>query len=151
MAKYWFDSLGLKISYEKSVAISIVNGQLQPNSNIEIDEHNFIRGLGEEESIKYLGINFNSQITFDSHKVIKQLKESMDSLISSSVLYANQKILIINEYIWSKIVYPLQTAPLNKLPMNFLEDIDKIIRNGVKEIIGLPSDTPTAMMYTSKN
>jgi len=45
MAKYWFDSLGLKISYEKSVAISIVNGKLQPNSNIEIDEHNFITGV----------------------------------------------------------------------------------------------------------
>jgi len=60
--------------------------------NIEIDEHSYIRGLGEEESIKYLGINFKSQITFDSHNVIKKLKKSMDSLISCSVLYASKDI-----------------------------------------------------------
>ena len=128
----------LKLSYRKSLAEMI-------------NETEYIKGLGENEVIKYLGVNFNDQITFDSHKVIKQLKDSIDKLVSCSLLYANQKILIINDYIWSKLVYPLQMAPLTKLPHCFLEDVDKIIRNAVKEIIGLPSDTPTSMIYTSKN
>lgn len=38
---------------------------------------------------------------------------------------------------------------LSKLKKTFLNDIDKVIRNAVKNIIGLPDDTPTAMFYTA--
>jgi len=35
--------------------------------------------------------------------------------------------------------------------MSFLNDVDKIVKSAVKEIIGLPQDTPNAMLYTSNN
>jgi hypothetical protein len=62
---------------------------------------------GEIEIIKYFGVSFDNQITFDSHRVIKELKDSIDTLVWTPMIYANQKILIINQYIWPKIIYPL--------------------------------------------
>ena len=66
------------------------------------------------------------------------------------MLFPDQKLKIINQYLWPTLIYPLQCAPLNKLPMKFLEDLDKIVKRLVKEILGIPMDTPNAFLYTSK-
>ena len=63
---------------------------------------------------------------------------------------SDQKINVLSQYIWPCLVYPLQNAPLSQLPMNYLEDVDKIIRSTVKEIISLPGDTPNSMLYTAR-
>lgn len=40
---------------------------------------------------------------------------------------------------------------LKDLMIKFLTDIDKAVRSSVKEIIGLPSDAPDAMIYAPRN
>ena len=75
----------------------------------------------------------------------------MQNLVSSPLLRPDQKIFSINQYAWPVLIFPLQSAPLNQLPMSFLNDVDKIVKSSVKEIIGLPQDTPNAMLYTSNN
>jgi len=42
-------------------------------------------------------------------------------------------------------------APLRKLTGQFLNDIDLMIRSLVKEILMIPNDSPTSMIYASKN
>ena len=44
----------------------------------------------------------------------------------------------------------LQTAPLDKLKRSFLNDVDILMRSAVKQIIGLPVDTPNGFLYTSR-
>ena len=56
----------------------------------------------------------------------------------------------MNQYIWPILTYPFQTAPLHKLSQKFLMDIDKMIRSAAKEILLIPNDTPTSMIYSSK-
>ncbi|KAJ4432848.1 hypothetical protein ANN_21487 [Periplaneta americana] len=41
-------------------------------------------------------------------------------------------------------------APIHQLPGTSLEDIDTLIRSSVKQMLMLPSDTPTSMLYASK-
>ncbi|KAJ4445039.1 hypothetical protein ANN_06838 [Periplaneta americana] len=62
----------------------------------------------------------------------------------------DQKLKIVNEYIWPGLIYPLQCAPLDQLPDSFLKDLDKVIRSAVEEMISLPDDTPNDMLYSSK-
>src|ERR1700688_1515853 len=66
------------------------------------------------------------------------------------MLRADQKLNIMNQYLWPTLIYPFQPAPLNKLLKTFVENVDKIIRSAVKETIGLPGDTPNSMIYSSK-
>ena len=40
--------------------------------------------------------------------------------------------------------------PLQKIKKGFLTDIDKLIKSAIKEIIGLPMDTPDTMLYSSR-
>jgi hypothetical protein len=73
----------------------------------------------------------------------------LNNLVSTPMLRPHQKLIIINQYLWPTIIYPLQTAPLHKLPKSFLMNVDKIIRSAVKEILGIPTDTPNGMLYSS--
>ena len=41
-------------------------------------------------------------------------------------------------------------VPVHKLPLTFLEDVDKLIRSAVKEMLLLPSDEPNSMLYSAK-
>lgn len=57
-------------------------------------------------------------------------------------LYKNLNIL--NQYLFPKCVYMLQTTPVD-----LLENTDKIMHQGVRKICGLPSDTPIIPVYYS--
>lgn len=81
---------------------------------------------------------------------MEKFNKDLQNLISTQILYPHQKISLINQYIWPCLIYSLQNAPLTKIPQSFLEDLDKMIRSTVKSIIGLPHDTPNAMLYTAK-
>ena len=133
-------SIGLKINPSKSKLIFIKNGSLSSLKVTSISKSEFSSITDHEESIKYLGVNFNDEIVFDEKSVISNLTKNISNLCNSPLLKADQKLSIINEYIWPSLVYPLQCAPLTKIKSKFLNDVDKILRSSAKEIIGLPHD-----------
>jgi hypothetical protein len=112
------------------------------------------------EKISYyqIGITIHGEFVLDQPHVIKNLNQKLENLVSIiTVLRPDQKLFsflsfymdIINQFIWPTLVYPQQCALLNKIPKSFLEDVDKILRSAVKEILMLPSDIPNAMLYSS--
>jgi hypothetical protein len=48
------------------------------------------------------------------------------------------------------LVYPLQSAPLRKVPKEVLTELDKSIRRTVKGVIGLPKSTSTGFIYSHR-
>lgn len=149
MAKHLFEQIGLSINENKSIAICLKKGILD-ETDLSLDSTTIIDSLKKDQIIKYLGVTFKEEIIFDEAGIINNLKLDLEKLIGSSLLHPDQKLSIMNQYIWPKLIYPLQTAPLNKISRHFLEDVDKLIRNAVKETIGLPNDTPTSMLYSSQ-
>ena len=141
--------LGLTINPLKCKLISIQNGVLTP---IEVTSINgsVIKSISNTECIKYLGVNFKDEIVFDEHSTVKKFSKSISKLCQSPLLKPDQKISIINQYVWPSLIYPLQCAPLTKLRKGFLEDLDKITRGACKELIGLPHDCPNGMLYAPK-
>jgi hypothetical protein len=145
-----FQQSGLSINPSKSICICIELGK-HVVEDIILSDGTLIPSLKDQETVRYLGVDFNSQLTFDNAKVINSLTTSLNKLVATPMLRPHQKITIINDYIWPTLVYPLQMAPLNKLPKSFLQDVDRVIRSSVKEILSIPTDTPNAMLYASKN
>ena len=107
-----------------------------------------VKCITQSEAIKYLGVDFTDEIVFDQSKVLKMLQS--ETLASTTMLKPGQKIKILNEYIWPKIIYPLQCAPLAKLTKSFIEKVNEI-RSIVKEILTIPADTPNCMLYSPRN
>ncbi|CAL8143772.1 unnamed protein product [Orchesella dallaii] len=148
MAKDLFNEIGLELNVKKTQAICIKNGCLS-NEDFSFGNNNKIQVLKEGERIKYLGVNFRDEIVLDTSKVLSDLQKSISTLVTSPMLHPDQKIQIINQFIWPKIVYPLQSAPTSKIPKAFLESVDKMMRSCAREILQLPQDTPNSMFYTS--
>lgn len=139
---------GLTMNPLKSVAISIVKGELcqdplhvSPNTNISC--------IGPDETIKYLGVSFNDCIVFDESKCANKFNAKVERLVSTQMLRPDQKLKVLKDYLWPTLTYPFQHAPLTKLSVKFLDSIDKIIRSAAKEILMLPSSTPSSMLYSS--
>lgn len=150
MTEAHLSSIGLTINPHKSKLIYLNNGILSPLQIVSINGDKILSMIDPHERIKYLGVNFNDVIVFDETSIIKNLNANVTKLAHSQLLNADQKISILNQYIWPSIIYPLQCAPLNKIKTGFLNDIDKIIKGATKNIIGLPHDCPDAMLYSPK-
>lgn len=148
LAEENFKYSGLSINPAKSKAIIIDNGRLS-EENLIIDDDISIEALKQNEMIKYLGVSFQDQLVLDEEKIITSFSDNMNKLISTPTLYPEQKISIINQYIWPQLIYPFQTCSTARLKLSFLSDIDKIIRNTLKSIMGMPDDMPTSMIYSS--
>ena len=144
-----FKSIGLNLNSSKSTAIIIKDGKLVQDE-LGIGDEEVIKGLGEEERVKYLGCSFNNELIFDEQIIVK-LTNNMTNLLDSQLLQRNQKLNIMNQYIMPKLVYPLQAAPLNKIPKQHLDTLDVTIRQTAKGIIGLPiHNTPNSMLYADR-
>ena len=48
------------------------------------------------------------------------------------------------------LTYPLQSAPLRKIPLSVLDQLDVTIRTSIKGIIGLPGSHATNMIYAPR-
>jgi hypothetical protein len=140
--------VGYQVNPEKCKAICIEDGTLSENPLV-INNNTKIESLKNGETIKHLGVNFQNAISFNRGPMMQTLAKSLQNLVSTPLLRADQKTAVVNQYIWPTLIFPLQTVPLNKIPKSFLEDLDKITKSSIKEIIGLPKDTPNAMLYTS--
>ncbi|KAI5701864.1 hypothetical protein M8J75_014185 [Diaphorina citri] len=145
-----FTEVGMVINPTKSVAINVRQGKLHSES-LSLADGSTIRSISENENIRYLGINFSNGIVFDKKQFLIELESDFRNLVTSPLLRGDQKINILDQYIFPKLVYPLQTTPVDILEHNFLDSVDSIIRQGVREIIGLPADTPIPVYYARRN
>ena len=147
MAIQLFEECGLDISPGKSMVINITKGKLN-ETDLQVNEETVIPALKTDEKIKYLGVNFQDQLFFDESSTIHGLTKDLQLLTTTALLKPEQKLQIMNQYLWPKVVFPFQTAPLGKIPQTFLENMDKATRSATKEILGIPNDTPDAMIYS---
>ena len=141
-------SIGLEINISKCNAIVIQQGTIT-HSDLQLSFDEIIPSISKKEIIKYLGCSFNDELLFNTDS-LKPFNENLEKLAKSPLLKPNQKLNIINQYIFPSLVYPLQTAPLIKIPLFMLEGLDVIIRRTVKEIISLPDRTASAMFYAPR-
>ena len=65
------------------------------------------------------------------------------------MLRPDQKLKVLKDYLWPTLVYPFQNAPLIKLSKQFPDSIDKIIKSSAREMLMLPTSTPTNILYSS--
>ena len=143
-----FSEIGLTVNPRKSTAICVKSGRLAQD---EFRLHgNVIRCLQPNERIKYVGCTFTDELVFDP-EVVTRLGEQMTNLLESPLLQRDQKMTVLNQYVLPKITYPLQAAPVNRIPKQHLDALDTTIRQTAKGVIGLPvHHTPNAMMYTAR-
>lgn len=123
--------IDLNINPQKCSLINIKNGKLSQDT-ITLNCGNIINSIGLGEIVKYLEITFSAEIVFDQPSIIRTFGKDIDKLTTTNLLKPDQKLNIMNQYIWSKIIYSLQSTPLNKIPKSFLHDIDKIVRTGAR-------------------
>ncbi|KAJ4437595.1 hypothetical protein ANN_17740 [Periplaneta americana] len=148
MTKRSLQQIGLSLNESKTQTIVIEKGKLS-STTLNLGG-SIVNSIDGDERIKYLGINFSDEIKFDIAKVINNLNNKIQALTSTYLLKPEQKLNVLNMYIWPILVYPLQNAPLHQLSDRFLEDVDKLIKSSVKEILCLPGDMPDAMLYIER-
>lgn len=113
----------MQLFYQKSCTFRIHIGT---HWCLEITLRSLISCIAPTNVIKYLGTNFNDEIIADETNMLQQLRKQVERHVSTPLL--NQKFNIINDYIWPTIIFPFQQAPLSKLPMTLLADVDKILK-----------------------
>lgn len=99
-----FDRIGLEINFEKSVAIIIEEGKLSVD-DLVIDDEIRIRALKPNETIRYLGVTFSDQIIMDEERVIRELNEKLNKIVSTTTLRPDQKLKLINIYVFPTLTY----------------------------------------------
>ena len=103
-------------------------------SSEKIREYACIRSINKIEKLRYLGINFNESLVFDSDGIASDMKTNLDELVNNPLLKANQKFFILNLFIWPTLIYHLQNASTITLSRYFLSTTDKMIKGAIKEI-----------------
>ena len=143
-----FLKIGLKLNPSKSQVINIRNGCLV-QENLRLSDGSEISSAKPDEKIKYLGCSFNSELVFDE-TCIDALNSNLDKLTTSPLLKPDQKLNILNQYVFPTLVYPLQAAPIVKIPKYITDGVDVMIRRTVKSIIGLPQRTNDHLFYSPR-
>ncbi|GAU93513.1 hypothetical protein RvY_05443 [Ramazzottius varieornatus] len=149
MAIRLFKEIVLEVSPTKSKATVVENGVMS-EVPLYLSSGAVIEATKKGEKVRYLGATVTDQLDFDQGKVIKQLTDQVDRLVHFAHLHADQKLSLLNQWLWPSIIYPLQTAPTNTIPKVFLQTVDKIVKSAVREILQLPSDTAEAFMYAPR-
>ena len=143
-----FDEIGLQLNPSKTCIINVQEGELTEREfNIQGSQ---VKSISNEEKIKYLGVNFTSEIVMDEAKIVTKLEKDINSIVTTPFLKQEQKITVLNTFIWPTLIYPLQSTPLLKISNKLLEDLDKMIRSAVKEVLDVPHDIPNSMLYSPK-
>lgn len=143
-----FRKIGLHLNPDKSNGVYIKDGKLEKTS-LKLLSGETIQLIDESQKIKYLGCKIDGEIIFDID-VIQTFSKNCEKLINSSLLKPDQKLNIINQYLFPTLIYPLQAAPLPKISNQIIDGLDVMIRSSVKAIIGLPAHSVTAMLYSPR-
>lgn len=147
--KLLFQEIGLAVNPSKSIAINIENGKLM-SKNLSFPNGDTIKSINNQERIRYLGCTFEKSIVFNTN-IIEKFSSNIEKMIVTPLLKPNQKLNIFNQYIFPTLIYPIQSAPLKKIPKYITERLDTMIRRATKSIIGLPTSTNTEMFYAARN
>ena len=148
LAQSMFQSVGLDINPKRSQAINISNGKLS-EIDLILPDGNKIECINADTRIRYLGCSFNSEIIFND-TIIESLNDNLKKLSVSALLKPDQKLNIINQYLFPALTYSLQSAPINKIPQYAIDGLDVMVRRTVKEIIGLPTRTNDNFFYSPR-
>ena len=144
-----FREIDLNINPSKSIAINIQKGKMIAG-DLNVCDDMQLRCFGENERIKYLGCAFTSELVFNE-AIITELTGNMNNLLETPLLQQDQKLSILNQYILPKLTYPLQMAPINKIPKQHLTMLDRTIRQTAKGALGLPiHSAPNSMLYSPR-
>lgn len=90
--------IGLQLNPDKSQLINIESGALV-ECNLQLSNGSEITSIKPDERIKYLGCSFNSKLIFDD-TCIGTLNSNLDKLATSSLLKPDQKLNVINQYVF---------------------------------------------------
>lgn len=66
-----------------------------------------IYALRRDERIRYLGVTFKDEIVFNNEILLRNLVADLKKLLECPLLQPDQKINIMDRYIWPQIIYPL--------------------------------------------
>ncbi|KAL1446364.1 hypothetical protein WDU94_005663, partial [Cyamophila willieti] len=141
--------LGMKLNPTKTQAIIIKKGIV--NTDEFTLGNTMIKPAGNEKSIKYLGTTLTDQIILDKEATVSNLNDKINKIVKSPYLKAEQKLNVLNTYIWPMLTFKLQHTPIDRWTVPFVEDLDKMVRSAVKQILDLPKDVPDAALYSDKN
>lgn len=143
-----FSAIGLEINPSKSTALVLSKGVIVPGS-IDLSDGTTIECVDKDTTIKYLGCSFENELVFDK-STIPSLTDKINNVVRTTLLKANQKLNVLNQYLLPRLTYPLQAAPLRKIPKSHLQILDVTLRNSAKAIIGLPTATATPTFYAPR-
>jgi hypothetical protein len=142
MTKDLFSSVRMQINPSKSYVTNIKKRKSTPKI-IKLLDSSKILSLDENDCIKLLEINFKDKIVFDQKQFLINLENDLKNLFTSPLLKSDKKkINILNQYAYPKLIYFLQTTPVNLLQQPFLKRVNIHIRKIVREICALLVDTP---------
>ncbi|KAJ4436038.1 hypothetical protein ANN_18665 [Periplaneta americana] len=74
-------NIGLQLNVHKSASINIHKGKLL-EKDLFLHHDSYIKAIGPEDTIKYLGITFNDELQFNSEELIVSLRQDLKLLIS---------------------------------------------------------------------
>ncbi|KAI5721493.1 hypothetical protein M8J77_021497 [Diaphorina citri] len=146
--KQRLDELGMFINPAKTQSIHINKGQLDPNEFLL--DGLAIKPVSNIKLVKYLGTNICEKIVLDKEATMSELSSKVEKVVKSAYLKADQKICVLNVYVWPILTFKLQNTPIDRWSVPFIEDVDKLVRSAAKQILEIPRDVPDAMLYSSK-
>ncbi|KAJ4437095.1 hypothetical protein ANN_17230, partial [Periplaneta americana] len=129
---------------EQSVlqALALACATTPPGQSYPPEVINASKGMSQEA--------FKSRVDEEALILKTTYCKNISKLCLSPLLKPDQKVTIMNQYLWPTLTYPLQCAPLYQIKTKFLNDLDKVTRGACKELIGLPHDCPDGMLYSPK-
>ncbi|KAJ4446513.1 hypothetical protein ANN_13209 [Periplaneta americana] len=69
-------NIGLQLNVQKSASINIHKGKLL-EKDLFLHHDSYIKAIGPEDTIKYLGITFNDELQFNSEELIVSLRQDL--------------------------------------------------------------------------
>ncbi|KAL1452451.1 hypothetical protein WDU94_006682 [Cyamophila willieti] len=149
LIKARLSELGMDLNPTKTQGIVLVKGNASPNE-FTLDNI-IIKPASNVKSVKYLGTSLTDQIVLEKETTIADLNEKINKITKSPYLKCDQKISILNTYIWPMLTFKLQNTPIDRWSIPFVDDLDKMVRSAIKQILDLPKDIPDAALYSAKN
>lgn len=102
----------------------------------------FIRPIGPDEHLKYLGVRLNSRGKPSPHIEYAEYCK----LLGGAPLKPQQRLFILKAYVLPKFIYPLVMGEYNK---GRLISLDREIRKIVRRWLDFPHDIPKGVFYSS--
>ena len=100
--------------------------------------------------VRYLGAHFDPQQAFDAGAAIKEFGNKLQLVIATELLYQNQKLQLLQQYLLPILNYTFQITPTALVRNNCLEELDFLVTNGMRQLLQLPAGSPNAFYYAPR-